>query len=374
MANTFENGDASTTKNERPPHAQQPLETREVFLDTQVYRRLNYDLGNNTLLALFDHIDADRLRLHITDITLAEMNDHIAADAEVAVKKVSDARKVAAQWRRRAHEAFGKSESKAKKLNAKKAGKQAFDNFRAGLRGRGCTEHAAGDQSAMPVLRAYFTREAPFDSPKSKEFPDAFVIEKLSSWCAENDTAMYVVTADKAMLRAAEAKEPLRELDNLPALLEIATINHSPQVESVVDAVVEDNKFVAALETELGERISELGTVYMGDLADGEAEEVAVSNAPTITDWTVISASEASYGIIVEFDVDVIAQVYFEDRSMASYDKEDDVYFGAETTHTEIEDRVTIKMFVRTDPDGVISQSEMLTRDIDIYGPSDFYQ
>lgn len=59
---------------------------------------------------------------------------------------------------------------------------------------------------------------------------------------------------------------------------------------------------------------------------------------------------------------------------MASYDKEDDVYFGAETTHTEIEDRVTIKMFVRTDPDGVISQSEMLTRDIDIYGPSDFYQ
>jgi hypothetical protein len=224
----------------------------------------------------------------------------------------------------------------------------------------------------MPVLRAYFAREAPFDSRKSKEFPDAFAIEKLSSWCAENETAMYVVTADKAMLRAAEAKEPLRELDSLPSLLEIATISHSPQVEGVVDAIVKDNKFVAALETELGERISELGAVYMGDLADGEIEEVAVSSAPAITDWTVISAGEADYGIIVEFDVDVIAQVYFEDRSMASYDKEDDVYFGSETALTEVEDGVTIRMFVRTDNDCAISQSEMLTRDIDIYGPSDF--
>lgn len=363
---------ASNKENERPPHAQRPLETREVFLDTQVYRRLNYDLDNSTLLALFDHIDADRLRLHITDITLAEMKNHIAADAETAIKKISDARKVAAQWRKRAPDAFGKSKGKAKKLNAKKAGEQAFANFRAGLRRRGCTEHAASGQSAEPVLRAYFAREAPFDSPKSKEFPDAFAIEKLSSWCAENDTAMYVVTADQAMLRAAEAKEPLRELDSLPALLEIATISHSPQVESVVEAIVEDDKFVAALETELEERISELGTVYMGDLADGEAEEVAVSSAPAIKDWTVISASEADYGIIVEFEIDVIAQVFFEDRSLASYDKEDDVYFGAETAHTEIEDRVTMKMFVRTDRDGAISQSEMLTRDIDIYGPSDF--
>ncbi|MEW4468943.1 hypothetical protein AB1K62_14045 [Parasphingorhabdus sp. JC815] len=117
---------------------------------------------------------------------------------------------------------------------------------------------------------------------------------------------MYVITADQAMLRAAETKEPLRELNSLPALLEIVTISHSPQVESV-NAIVEDDKFVAALETELEVRILELGIVYMGDLADGEAEEVAVSSAPVIINWTVIFASEADYGIIVEFDVDIIA-------------------------------------------------------------------
>lgn len=371
MVNKPEDKAGSNTESEHP-HAQRPLETREIFLDTQVYRRLNYDLDNSTLLALFDHIDSDRLRLHISDITLAEMKNHIAGDAEAAVKKISDARKVAAQWRKRAPEAFGKSKAKAKKLDAKKAGKQAFDNFRTGLRARGCTEHAASDQSAVPVLRAYFAREAPFDASKSKEFPDAFVIEKLSSWCADNETAMYVVTADQAMLRAAQAKEPLRELDSLPALLEIATISHSPKVQSIVDAMVADDGFATALENELGKRVSELGVVYMGDLPEGEAEEVAASSAPSITDWTVISANETYFGIIVEFDVDVIAQIYFEDRSLASYDKEDDVYFGAETTFAEVEDRVTIKMFVRTDTEGAISQSEMLTRDIDIYGPSEF--
>lgn len=148
------------------------------------------------------------------------------------------------------------------------------------------------------------------------------------------------------MLRAVDAKVPLCELENLPALLEIATISHSPKIENIVGSIVEQDAHVAAFEAEIDERVFELGVLYIGELPEGESEEMAISSAPGITGWTDISANEHAFGMIVEFDIDIIAQINFEERSLASYDKEDDVCMGAERAHTEVEDSVTLRMFV----------------------------
>ena len=52
------------------------LKTRHVFLDTEVYRRYGHNLNNKVLQRLLqltkDHIST----LHITDITLAEIQRH----------------------------------------------------------------------------------------------------------------------------------------------------------------------------------------------------------------------------------------------------------------------------------------------------------
>jgi hypothetical protein len=53
----------------------EPLSTRHVFLDTQVYRELGHDPANPALVTLKEQIKAHRVVLHTTDITLlrAEM-------------------------------------------------------------------------------------------------------------------------------------------------------------------------------------------------------------------------------------------------------------------------------------------------------------
>lgn len=50
-----------------------PLRTLHVFLDTQVYRRFGHNPESPPLVALRDHLDAGRLVLHTTDVTLAEV-------------------------------------------------------------------------------------------------------------------------------------------------------------------------------------------------------------------------------------------------------------------------------------------------------------
>lgn len=51
----------------------EPLRTRHVFLDTEVYRRAGFNISNTQFALLGNEIDAGRVVLHFTDITLAEI-------------------------------------------------------------------------------------------------------------------------------------------------------------------------------------------------------------------------------------------------------------------------------------------------------------
>ncbi len=51
----------------------EPLRTRHVFLDTEVYRRAGFNLSNTPFSLLAKQIESGRVVLHVTDITLAEI-------------------------------------------------------------------------------------------------------------------------------------------------------------------------------------------------------------------------------------------------------------------------------------------------------------
>jgi len=86
----------------------------------------------------------------------------------------------------------------------------------------------------------------------------------------------------------------------------------------------------------------------------------------------VISASNGTYGVVVEFQLSIIAHLAFEDLSTAIYDREDGVFIGAQSARTEIEERVPLRMFVQTDAKGAISHAEMLTDGVAIRGEDEF--
>lgn len=187
---------------------------------------------------------------------------------------------------------------------------------------------------------------------------------------------MYVVTADQAMRLAAGATTTLIPLETLNELLEAATIEHSPDVLEAVEAILDQPEIIGRLAQAIDNVIDELGIVYVGELYDGEASgEAQRTDDPVIADWTVISAEEGSYGVVIEVVVDLLVPVHFQDLSMAMYDREEGIYFGAEPSDTEVaEDGATLRLFIQLLEDGSITREELLTTDIDVYGEVDWYK
>ena len=356
-----------------PPEG--PLRSREVFLDTEAFRRLGFDTGKPSIVALLGHIAEQRLQLHLTDITLSEIRRQIEADAEKAVEEIRRARSTAATWRKRAPAALGGAKKPLRPLDAAKVGLEAFDRFRRDL--APFHEHHASRQAGTEVFRAYFAREAPFDAQGGKsvkEFPDAFVIAALDDWCGREGTKMYVVTSDRAMLRAAAAKPALMPVATLDDLLQTVTVEHSPDVLDAVQAILQRPEFEVDLASAIDRTIGDLITNYLGEMPEGEASEPARAGDPSLVDWTVISAFEGGYGVIAEFDVDLLIQLHFDDLSFASYDNEDGVYIGGEPGSDEIEESARLRMFIQVNDDCSINRAELLTQEIDVYGPNENYK
>lgn len=355
-----------------PTPSRPALSTREVFVDTDPYFRLGHDLTKAPILSLFEHAAEGRLRLHITDLTLREILRQITEAAEKDVASIKVARAALNRWRARAPKAAGSKPAKLLGLDGEKIGAEAFAEFDRTLVRNGVIKHDASARPAVPIFQAYFRREPPFDGPKLKEFPDAFALDALGAWCETNDATMYVVGGDKAMRRAVEAHQRLLGIEDLQDLLAMATIAHSPNVEQAVAKIVALPAFAASLSSAIDDGIDTLEVMYWGDLAEGEASEPQRAGPPEDIDWTVISASGRSYGVIVECQVKILAQLDFEDRSMAMYDREDGVFIGAQSSNTEIEEDVPLRLFVQVDDKGAISCSEMLTHEVALRGEDEF--
>jgi hypothetical protein len=349
------------------------LVTREVFLDTEAFQRVEFDVTHPTLVALFKHVDEGRLKLHVTDITLREVLRHMLQMTDKLVSEINGARESLKTWKTRVPDALADQKIRKHGLEGPKLGNEYFARFRSALRAHQATEHAATARNALPIFIAYFERKAPFDGKNYKEFPDAFVLDALEGWCEAEGARMYVVTHDQAMLRAATGNPRLLPIENLANLLEIVTADHAPDVEQAVEAIVELPEFTNGLEAAIDGRLGDVGANYLGDLSDGEVLGLRRNGEPRNLDWTVISAGDGRFGIVVSFDIDIQADVDFEDRDLAFYDKEDDRYYGAETASTEIEAEADLKMFVEVDTVGKVVRSEMLTRDIDIQDWQDNY-
>jgi hypothetical protein len=65
------------TVSERQHRPPEPLSTRHIFLDTQVYRALWHNPANRALRTLKDQIEDRRVVLHTSDITLLEVRRQI---------------------------------------------------------------------------------------------------------------------------------------------------------------------------------------------------------------------------------------------------------------------------------------------------------
>ena len=349
------------------------LQTHHVFLDTQVYHSQGHNPASPLLTALAEQLAADRLVLHITDITLAEIERQLkdfVGETDLAVKK---ARKLFGRWRKRLPKLLPHD---LPDFDSSAIAAAAFKSFYDAIsRQWKVVEHDATNVAAFEIFQAYFRRDAPFEKIGSKEFPDAFVLRALEKWCVDNKERMYVIGADIEMTKAVETTEVLLPMQHLPALLQSLAATATPDIITTTDALLSKPRIKSALQVHLETKINELIPIYSGDqLADGEVSDHGLYGDIEVINFTVLAASDDTISVLLDVKAPLLVHVDFEDRSMAWYDREDGIYVGGESASTEILENVTIRAFVKLGrkPLDVVN-FQLMTSEINIYDPPDEY-
>ncbi len=358
-----------SSKQHRPA---EPLSTRHIFLDTQVYREVGHNPENPALKALEESIAAHRIVLHVTDITLAEIKRQLREQVLSTQREAVATEKHLRRWRKQAPTAAPKHKIE---FDADAVAAELYHTFEMFIRYRcNAVVHNALDIDPASVFTKYFQRKPPFDGKDSKEFPDGFMLEALTRWAGTHRDFLYVVTRDAAMRRAVDDDPRLLILDSIQDVLARATAEMGPDAEMIAEAVLDRSAFDATFEQLLKQEIPEATFTYTGELPEGEAYEGKLLSIQQVGHWSVISLTEQRVSVVLDVTAEVQVEVQYENRDDAVYDREDDHYYGAEDASITIDEEVEIQVFAEIDrASGEVIDGKVLTNEINISGAWDAY-
>jgi|GEM_PF-5026913 len=193
------------------------------------------------------------------------------------------------------------------------------------------------------VFNKYFQKIAPFNKKKKNEFPDAFVLETILSWCKKNRETAYLISKDTDWREFANNEMALKYESSLTKIvsLYLRQEENLKQLITFTDKLIEDNK--EGILEEIKDVLSEIDS-YNYDIdyglspedhycgaPDYEISSVEVEDALEFIEIELVQIDENSaiYNILTETLLNV--DYYLEDYSRASYDSEDKTYFNVET-------------------------------------------
>jgi hypothetical protein len=236
-----------------------------VFLDAHAFENASFNFASKQFTALKKHLESERLRLVITDITVAEVKSRIRKNVvnEVfAHKKFTKAARVL-----RSSETGRNVLNELDKDAIVKELVDAFDQF--------LDEHEADviDTTAVnagPVFERYFAGKPPFGEAAEKrhEFP-AFVIEALKEWSEDNEEELFVVSGDDLFREACQECEEIHVKGTL-----VEVLDHVASDDEKVEKFIREQLEARAQEIgkQAGEHFEGLGFYLKDEWGDVEVE------------------------------------------------------------------------------------------------------
>lgn len=334
----------------------EPLKTRHVFFDTEVYRRAGFNVRNSQFTTLKEYVEAGRISVHMTDITSAEIHRQIG---EEVADRAGRLERVSHSFRR-----FSQLTAECPQLPQIDEKALTHGIWR-GFLDVVVSELSSGHILAMQVpprkiFEKYFAGAAPFSKRGSKEFPDAFVTEALADYCTKHQIKMYVVSGDIALREAAAAHPPLIPLATINELLASCVAEADIDLEPIVDAIFSHPAFDHELINALNEGVPYLDGVYFGTLDDGEVRNITLDEVLAVDGYSLAAIDTDSISLIVDVPCILGATVDY------MYFEQDHTHEGPDyaTTATEhVTQHNTLKLYLRIDKDtGRFIETEMLTK------------
>lgn len=350
------------------------LKSRHVFLDTEVYRRYGHNLQDKVLQTLLRQTKDHVCTLHTTDITMSEVERQIAELATELAQLVIKSNRQVRNWR--ATRSWNSSpKSQQDDVDPRALADEAIRQFKYKMLVEWSPQtHAALAISAKDIFEAYFKGDPPFDKSDSKEFPDAFVVTALDRWCVDNGERMYVITKDKAMLRAVERTKTLLPIPTLDGFLEIVVEAQHPEILRKVQSIFESDEW-DEIEESIRDQVGNLGTIYAGELEDGEVVDHSPSeDSPDLIDFKVISVLEGRVQIVAKIKVPISFEVQYLDTNSAWWDSEEKEFVGGDTDTETFQQDVAISALITINERDTVMDVDVLTRDIRLSEPFENYK
>jgi len=344
------------------------LETRNIFLDTEVFRSNSHNLNTEIMKILGSYVAEGIFVLHTTDVTLREISSQIEAMESDLTNRVNNIAKDLKRWNSRYrfdHHHLPVPDP----LNKPAQPSKAFSDFETILRNNWNAQvHRSANLPIGPVLDQYFNRQPPFDKEGSKEFPDAFALHALQHWCAHAQKSIYVISRDKAVQRAADERNYLIAVDSLEHLFALVTAAQDHDIAGTISAAFDELSLIIELQDTLSDKIGYLGAFYDGDKHDGDVLAMEIVELEEINDLTVLRVSQNQVSCIVHVKLLVSAEIEYEDLSEAMWDNEDNRYLGGKTVVTDIQDSITTKIFVELgrDDEITLSSAQFIAQDLTV--------
>ncbi len=339
----------------------EPLRTRHVFLDTEVYRRAGFNISNTSFSLLQKETAAGRIVLHVTDITLSEIRRQLK---EMVIEKAAEAKRLARDFNRIAQIA-GRTNETVKEIDGPKLAEVTWGGFVDKLV-TGLKSHSvlALEMPARVIFDRYFARQAPFEDRGSKEFPDAFVVESLARYCRTNEITMYVVSGDAALRRAAESHDvliPQQTIDEILAAAATAAGDEA-EIEALVDELFAapgfDAQVMAAIEADL----DFVDFTYYGDLPEGSVQGAKIEEIVSLDDYHVAAFDGKTIGLILQVNTILDATIRYLDEDELR-DRDDD--FVLTELKTSSRSHARLKLYVSINlADQRFKETELLTLDV----------
>ncbi|EBW3293932.1 hypothetical protein DPD00_19680 [Salmonella enterica subsp. enterica serovar Bijlmer] len=338
-----------------------PLQTRNVFIDTEFFVKAGLEFSSRTLES-FKNICAKGDLNHVTTtIVEREVKGKISDSIKEAVSKVNEfKRKV------KILSSSNRCEIKALFLNIDSSSieNHAIELFDDYLNDANSTVLNLSSISADDVVDMYFNRIPPFQNGKKKsEFPDAFTMLALKSHLQAGES-IYVVSEDSDLIEFCKSNSQFISIESLNKLLDIYNSHNNERASSIKQYISEH---MDEIKSEIQEAIEDAEAYNASSWEDADVDELTVDNVHDF-EPSIIQIDDESCILSFDVDVDYTVSVIGPDYNNGIYDREDGRTYTFGSTSREETGSINVSVEIELTIEVVNSHFVVQNRDVIIDG------
>lgn len=290
------------------------MEKDFVFVDTSVFCKANYFVKDGTISHLFRLHDKGRILLLMPTITKREVQKNYRQDLVEQFDKLSRLHKL------KNIEAYNlpvmNKDDICKEVNCKIS--EMMNHV--------CELDYSYCQDVETIFEKYFEREYPFAGKgKEKEFPDAFVLQALEKYAADNQIKKVIVLSEDGDMT--DYKSPVLDTSEDYKMYLSRKLKEDADLSGFEEAL---NDSLPNLERQINLKVEALLTnpgTYQEVINLNEVSDVSLNGFEVILnskDYYITSINEHSIDIDLHAKVDFSVCVEYLDLESSYYDREYD--------------------------------------------------